>query len=113
MESWTESWLVDACGPLGHTLIAIATEGVAPVLRCTRCARREVVGGETCLVCNNTGAERLTLYRTNSLDPVVTGKLCATCAAELLTGRPVAGWYARHEGEPARAGCGTESSRAS
>lgn len=102
MQSWTESWLTDSCGPLGHTLIVIATEGEAPVLRCTRCARREVLGGGTCLVCNNPGESTFTLYRTVSTAPVATGKLCSTCERELMAGPPVAGWYAVPEGEPAR-----------
>ncbi|MCK9519219.1 MAG: hypothetical protein M0R74_09400 [Dehalococcoidia bacterium] len=112
MHSWTASWLTEGCGPMGHTLIAIATEGEAPVLRCTRCARREVVGGETCLVCNNTGEGRYTMYRTNSSEPVGTGGLCTTCAAELLQGLPVEGWLARPASEAACADCSTESFRA-
>jgi hypothetical protein len=81
------------------------------VLRCTRCARREIVGSETCLVCNNTGVERLRLFRIISNEPVATGKLCSTCAHE-LSSQTVAGWYALREDQPACLNGGESNRRA-
>lgn len=95
MTSWVESWLTGGCGPLGHTLIAIAGDGGIASLRCTRCERSQATDGTTCMVCNNPGQVLSTLYRTIERAPVATGQLCETCAEELIVHEPVAGWYAR------------------
>lgn len=87
-------WLTRGCGPLGHTLIALSLEDQEAALRCTRCDRREAVDGSTCLVCNDSGSQRVQLYREQSMEPVTTGLLCPECAAGLLVPGGVAGWWA-------------------
>jgi len=94
VSGWPEQWLTSGCGPLGHTLIALSAKEQGPALRCTRCDRRESVDGTTCLVCNDEGVQRVSLYRVQSLEPIATGVLCERCAAALLAPGGVAGWWA-------------------